>query len=59
MIGAVELRSVTSPRKPLVVGSNPSAATTPHKSTSTDQGIQLKQAVDSFVWSGTPSVHSG
>lgn len=27
MIGAVELRSVTSPRKPLVVGLNPSAAT--------------------------------
>ena len=27
MIGAVELRSVTGPHKPLVAGSNPSAAT--------------------------------
>jgi len=75
MKGAVASPVMTGPHKPLVAGSSPAAATTKYESTSTDQGtqsnpqsyphsqldqgIQLKQAVDSFLWSGIPLLHYG
>ena len=67
MKSAVASPVITGPHKPLVAGSSPVAATTKHKSSFTDQGtsrnpqsylassidqgIPLRQAVDSFLLS--------
>jgi hypothetical protein len=65
MVGTITLSKETGTHKPLVTGSNPVAATTKYKSASidqgtgqnpqtylavsTEQGITLKQAVNSFL----------